>query len=126
MGTDQHKLVFPGIEGVPLRLGMDEQVPIFRKDDPPSKRPQLTWDAHVQVYDLNKPGQLEAYTAVMQLIARGQATFSAEERLPYKGSWKIFLRWWTKIAEMPRGRSGVVIVGGSNAKDIRITGRRSA
>ena len=109
-------MVFPGFEGVPLRLRPNEEVPLFRSEDPAHKKPQLVWDAHVQVYDLNKAPELAAYTAVMQLIARGKAKFSAEERLPYKAAWKIFLRWWTPIAEMPERKFGVFPVGGSNGQ----------
>jgi hypothetical protein len=55
----------------------------------------------------------------MQDIARKNAQFSKEEMLPYKGAWKVFLRWWTPIAVMPQTRTGVMIVGGKNAKDLR-------
>ena len=94
-------MILPGLEGKRFRLQSGQKMPMLKKDDPVQPTPVA--DAHVQVFDLSKPKDLEKYTRVWDEAAKGDVMISVEERhwCEQAQNFKIFLRWGEVFLELP-------------------------
>lgn len=92
--------IYRGFRGVPFR-SKSGTAPDIKAKDP--KQPLVVADARVQIFDLSKKEDLEAYQAVIDGCAKGLYEFSAEERqwVPEAKTWFVFLRWGVRYWELP-------------------------
>lgn len=99
-GSHGSALTFPGHDGLPFRGA----VPQLKEDDPTEKQPQVGCQLYVDILDLAKPGDLEHYRNICQMVANGYAQVSYEDRRYDEElkNWRILLRWFLNYAYVPK------------------------
>lgn len=68
---------------------------MLKKDDPRWRQPQLRYEVHVQIFNLDTPDDVAAYTEVCQKVANSKAMISYEkiEYAEVRRTWQVLLRW---------------------------------
>lgn len=66
-----------------------------KEGDPETKQPLLVSTAHVKIFDMSKPEDVQEYTDVWTKIVKGEYVMGVEERnyVPATQNYIIFLRW---------------------------------
>lgn len=97
---DGEHYIFRGYYGIPFRC-KSVKPPDIKVGDP--KQPKIVDDAKVSLFDFTKPDDLKKYTEILDLVAKGRAVLSVEERqwVPEEKSWRVFLRWGLHYWELP-------------------------
>ena len=100
---------YQGMDGIPFRTH-EETVPHYKTDDPLSKKPKLTTDMHVDVFDLADKDQRLAMQKILDTCAKGKGYVSQLEREFDKitGGWKVLLMWGEFFLEDPREEAGSI------------------
>lgn len=95
-------VTLPGMDGIPFRTRSSE-IPTIKEDDPEYRRPQVVDDIHVKTFDTTNEEDMEEYTKVLNLCARGNARI-VDRHVEYdedlKG-WRVFLTWSQLFLENP-------------------------
>jgi len=86
---------YPGLYGVAYRQYPGEAVPLFKDNDPPHRRPVLSYEGHVKVFDMSEPLDVEAYNVIIKkvserkaVICREDVNFDTEKR-----TYVVYVRW---------------------------------
>ncbi len=92
----------PGLDGIPYRTRQQE-VPLVKSDDPLSKRPQVTNEVDVKIFDLSDEAQCAEYKRILNLCARALGRILGQD-IQYQestGKWQVLLTWTTYFYEDP-------------------------
>lgn len=94
----------PKMDGMHFRLHKGQSIPQLKDDDPDYMKPKPVADAHVRVFNMGDPQDVDDYAAVWDEAAKGHIMISAEERHWSEAiqNFKIFLRWGDMYLELPR------------------------
>ena len=87
---------FPGIDGVPFR---GESIPLLKQHEVDNLVEVI--DAKVRIFKLNVDKDLEAYTQILDRIAKG-IYISIDEKInwvPEERTWYVFLRYGERYKE---------------------------
>lgn len=75
----------------------------FKENDPEDKLPQMGFEAHVEIFELNDKEQLKGYQQVVQKLVTDQAIMSYElkEYDPDIKSWRVLIVYTDMFYEEP-------------------------
>jgi hypothetical protein len=80
--------------------------PFDRKEkDPDANQPVLNHKAKTKIFHLDKPEDLDEYTAIWNKVCKGEAMIGAEDRQydSLTKNWIVFVRWAEMFYTNPRG-----------------------
>lgn len=91
-------------EGIPVR-GRPFDV---KSDDPEHLQPKVRHEAHVKVFDLTKPEDVEEYRRIAQAATENKVVVGIEE-IQYCediGNWRVLVRWYDQFLTAPEENTG--------------------
>ena len=87
----------------PTRVPADRPLPLLKDSDPEAKQLQLVADGHAKMFKMSDAEQAQAYEAVCDKIAKGEAVLGHEEVTwsETQQSYMIYARWNEMFQEPP-------------------------
>ena len=94
--TDEQTVTeYPGLYGVAYRQYPSEAVPLFKNSDPPHRRPVLSYEGHVKVFDMSNTNDAKEYNGIIKKVSERKAVLCDETKHfdEAKHSYIVYVRW---------------------------------
>ena len=100
--------LFEGMDGIPFRT-QESAVPLYKEGDPEHRRPQITNELDIKVFDMAKPDDVNEYRKILNFCAQGLGRVIDREikYVEETKNWRVFMSWakyfWEDARETQKG-----------------------